>query len=217
MNPLNPSQSLRSHQLDEHYFGEGITYFQDSEGNNKILQLTWKKKIAFVYDANTMKKINEFTFETTTGEGWGVTFDKENMEFIVSDGGTNLHFWDRDTFKEKRKLEIKIRKVGQNNNSKEHKVLWLNELEFTHLKFKHKSGKTLDLPIILANVYGEDALICIDPYTGLVRRVYDFTNLYPTHESRGEEVFNGVSISDEEGIFYVTGKLWPYLYKIKLL
>jgi glutamine cyclotransferase len=33
---------------------------------------------------------------------------------------------------------------------------------------------------------------------------------------RGSAVLNGIAYSEEEDIFYITGKYWPKLYKVKL-
>ncbi|HEY2727723.1 MAG TPA: glutaminyl-peptide cyclotransferase, partial [Parafilimonas sp.] len=42
---------------DSTVFGEGITVF-----NNKIYELTWQTHKVYVYDLNTFKKLNEFTW-----------------------------------------------------------------------------------------------------------------------------------------------------------
>ena len=55
--------------------------------------------------------IETFTFDTTTGEGWGMTYDSSRHEIIVSDGSSYLHVWDPDTPEEKRKVHV-FRQVG---------------------------------------------------------------------------------------------------------
>ena len=70
--------------------------------------ITWHAKTGFIYDAESFELIKNFPFTTTApkNEGWGITYDAANQEFIVSDGSPYLYFWDRDTLEEKRKVEI---------------------------------------------------------------------------------------------------------------
>jgi len=206
LDPLNPSIILSSsRRLPKKYFGEGITYFQDKDGNDRILQLTWKEKKMFIFDANTLEMVQELTqTNTTTGEGWGITYDGRKKEFIVSDGSNFLHFWDRDTFKEKRKVSVTI----ENDRGKITTISYLNELEFLQ-----RSKST-----ILANVWYQDILLEIDPHSGKVERVYNFDTLFQNRNERADS-FNGVSISgdEDESIVYVSGKQWSHLFKVKLL
>ena len=84
---LESGKVLEQNSLDAQYFGEGIT-----ELNGKIYQLTWRNGTGFVYDAQTLKPEQQFTYNT---EGWGITHDGEHL--IVSDGTANLQFWDPAT------------------------------------------------------------------------------------------------------------------------
>lgn len=63
---------LQKIDLDSEYFGEGITLYED-----KIIQLTWKSKIGFVYDRETFQLLDEFNYTT---EGWGITYDGEYLD-----------------------------------------------------------------------------------------------------------------------------------------
>lgn len=206
LDPSNPSSVLDSFDLPNKYFGEGITVFQDKDKNDRLIQLTWKEKTGFIYDMD-LNLLDTFSYETTTNEGWGITYDKYNEEFIVSDGSHFLHFWDRDTLKEKRKIPVY---AIQDESSEKMRVAWLNELEVVQFE---ENGRAKSL--ILANVYGEDILLQLNPQSGELTQVYDFTELYPRQGN--EDVFNGVSISGEgPEVVFVTGKNWPYMYKVKL-
>ena len=46
-------------------------------------------------------------YKTTSpgNQGWGITYDESNQEFIVSDGSAFLYYWDRDSLREKRKVK----------------------------------------------------------------------------------------------------------------
>lgn len=75
-------------QLDNTYFGEGITVF-----NDRIYQLTWQNRIGFIYDLKTMTPVSRFRY---TGEGWGLTNDGKRL--ILSDGTSMLRFIDPKSF-----------------------------------------------------------------------------------------------------------------------
>ena len=84
-------------------------------------------------------------------EGWGITYDAENDELIMSDGSQFLHFWDPETMQQKRKIEVKRMNGDKANN--------MNELELWR-------GR------VLANIWYEDTIIVIDPQTGNVEKEY---------------------------------------------
>ncbi|MBC7904153.1 MAG: glutaminyl-peptide cyclotransferase, partial [Gemmatimonadaceae bacterium] len=95
------------------YFGEGITVF-----NNKLYQLTYTSQKGFVYDAQTFKKMQEFSY---SGEGWSLTHDSTRL--IMSDGTSNLRFLDPNT------LQVQsILGVTDNNGP----VSNINELEYVN-------------------------------------------------------------------------------------
>jgi len=74
--------------LDAKYFGEGITILRDT-----IFQLTWKENVVFAYTLKDLKKVKEFKINT---EGWGITTNSQ--ELIVSDGTSNLYYYNPSTF-----------------------------------------------------------------------------------------------------------------------
>lgn len=174
-------------------FAEGLTYYKDT-----LVQITWKSQQGFIYNITDLAEIGNFTFETTLNEGWGITWDRCKDEFIVTDGSQNLHFWDPDTMKEKRRVSVK-RMDGSD-------ALEMNEIEFWR-------GR------VLANIWYEDVILVIDPETGIVEKEYDFSKLWPRKERRAmkADVLNGISISEDPDKLYITGKLWNRMYTIKLL
>ncbi len=56
---LETGNVLQSHKLPDSLFGEGITIFAD-----RIIQLTYKSKVGFVYDKNTFEQLDEFKYST---------------------------------------------------------------------------------------------------------------------------------------------------------
>lgn len=108
---LETGKVLDQVDLDEDYFGEGITVWKD-----RIIQLTWESETGIVYDKSTLKELHRFSYE---GEGWGLTHDGRNL--IMSDGTATLRFLDPDSYKVVRQL------VVRRSGSEESK---LNELEY---------------------------------------------------------------------------------------
>ena len=78
----------------------------------------------------------------------------------------------------------------------------LNELEFVN-------GD------VLANVYQTDWVLRIDPATGIVRQLLDFSDLYPKRPGSAE-VMNGISVAPDTGALLLTGKLWPVMFEVRL-
>jgi glutamine cyclotransferase len=93
---LETGQVLQQHDLPADVFGEGATIFGD-----RIVQLTWKSQLGYVYDKLTFRLLREFTYPT---KGWGITHDGKNL--IMSDGTANLYFLNPDTFE--RIAQVKV-------------------------------------------------------------------------------------------------------------
>jgi len=184
---------IESYPLANRFFGEGLTLH-----DGKAIQLTYKRKVGLIWDMNDLGKDPEtFRFDSTTGEGWGLTFDTFKNEFIMSDGSEFLHFWDPKTFEQIRKVKVKRQNSKKGNN--------INELEFWH-------GR------VLANVWYEDTILVINPESGVVEKEYDFSSLYPSAQRQkdGADVLNGISASDDPSMIYVTGKNWDRMYLVTL-
>lgn len=158
---------------------------------DEIIQLTWQSHVGFVYDKNSFELLQEFSYST---EGWGITHDGEHL--IMSDGTSTLHFLDPETFEETGQLQ-----VFDNNGP----VTRLNELEYVQ-------GE------IYANVWQTDRVARIAPETGRVIGWVDLEGLL-TAEGFTEpvDVLNGIAYDAEADRLFVTGKLWPKLFEIKLI
>lgn len=159
--------------------------------NGKVYQLTWQEKRAFVYDAKDFRRIGEFKYE---GEGWGLTHDGESL--VMSDGTSTLRFLDPETFAVRRAVRVAdgARPVAQ-----------LNELEYVR-------GE------IFANVWQEDRVARIDPKTGHVTGWINLRGILPARDAHGDEdVLNGIAYDEAGDRLFVTGKLWPKLFEIRLI
>jgi glutamine cyclotransferase len=176
----------RSIPLNQNYFGEGIAVLGD-----KLYQLTWKNRLAIVYELPTLSPVSSFRY---SGEGWGLTTDGEQL--IMSDGTATLRFLDPKTFEVKRRVTVKSRS-GQ--------VDKLNELEFVN-------GE------IYANIWYSDTIVRISPKTGDVLGWIDLSNLWPQNQRpTREHVLNGIAYDADQKKLYVTGKNWPQLYQIEIV
>jgi glutaminyl-peptide cyclotransferase len=178
---------LKEYDLPEEYFGEGVTDWRDT-----LIQLTWISGVAFVYDRST------FTVRRTlhySGEGWGLTHDSSAL--ILSDGTPTLRFLDPNSFREIKKINVRD---GDNQP-----VRNLNELEYIH-------GE------IYANIWHENRIARISPSTGRVLGWIDLTGLLqPGEISDPEAVLNGIAYDAKSDRLFVTGKLWPKLFDIKIV
>jgi len=178
---------LQKIELDDQYFGEGMTIVGD-----KIVQLNWRDpKIGFVYNRNTFVKTGEFTYGQSA-EGWGLCYDGTRL--IKSDGTSRLYFLNKDTYAEEGFIEVYDSKGPLDS---------LNELEYI-------DGK------IYANVYTKDIIVIIDPKTGAVEGEINLIGIYPDKADYDNEL-NGIAYDHRGDRLFVTGKLWSKLYHIELI
>jgi glutamine cyclotransferase len=184
---LATGEVLQVQPLDSAYFGEGITIWK-----NLIVQLTWQHELGFVYDRQTLKQQRTFKY---TGEGWGLTHDGTRL--IMSDGSDSgtLRLFDPATLRQTGTIAVKDggRPVAR-----------LNELEYV-------KGE------IFANVWQSDRIAIITPSTGRVTGWVDLHGLLDPREAAGVDVLNGIAYDAKGDRLFVTGKLWPRLFEIKVV
>lgn len=65
--------------MDSKYFAEGMQVYMDKDGKERLIQITWKEKIGFIYDAKTLEQLESFEFQTAKNEGWGICLDRRTM------------------------------------------------------------------------------------------------------------------------------------------
>lgn len=182
---LQTGKAIIRYDFAEKYFVEGSVVFKDN-----LYILTWDSKVAFVYDADSLKYRSSWKYPR---EGWGITTDGKQL--IASDGSSTLYFMD-EKFSLKQRLNVRC---------EDRPVRWLNELEYI-------DGK------IWANVYTTDEIVIINPKDGRVEGVIDCRGLLPKEMYTPEtDVLNGIAYNAENGKIYLTGKNWPKLYEIKLV
>jgi glutamine cyclotransferase len=82
-------------------------------------------------------------------------------------------------------------------------VFQLNELEYI-------KGE------IYANVWKTDYVVRIDPQTGKVAGVIDFSGLLTPQERAYTDVLNGIAYDAAGDRLFITGKLWPKLFEVRI-
>ncbi len=158
--------------------------------NGKVYQLTWQHQLGFIYDAQSFERIGEFKYH---GDGWGLTTDGQSL--IMSDGSNRLRFLDPSNFRVTKTINVLDGNTPVNQ---------LNELEWVQ-------GE------IYANIWHDERIAVINPQTGRVTSWIDLTGLIPKDELPDEEaVLNGIAYDQANNKLFVTGKMWPRLFEIRV-
>lgn len=156
----------------------------------KIYQLTWQHQLGFIYDVESFEKLGEFSYQ---GEGWGLTNDGSSL--ILSDGTNRIRFLNPDDFQVNRTISVLEGGIPVDR---------INELEYVH-------GE------IYANIWHKDRVARIEPQTGRVVGWIDLTELRALSDAKDNEaVLNGLAYDESKDRLYVTGKLWPKLFEIRV-
>jgi glutamine cyclotransferase len=169
------------------FFGEGVTVFGD-----RIFQVTWQSRVGFVYDKATLRPQRKFNYAT---EGWGLTHDGHRL--IMSDGSRTLYYLDPETLEVNGRLEVRGGPALEG-------AMRLNELEFVR-------GE------IYANVWPTDYIVKIDPHSGEVTGWVNLSGILGREQTDGVDVLNGIAYDAQNDRLFVTGKLWPSLFEIRLI
>ena len=157
---------------------------------NDLIELTWQSHVAFVYDRATFEPKKQFTYP---GEGWGLTHDGTSL--IMTDGSDELRYLDPVSFAEKRRLKVTAAGAPLRN---------LNEIECVKDE-------------IFANIWQTDYVARIAPATGKVTAYIDLRGLLSPAERAHTDVLNGIAYDAARDRLFITGKLWPKLFEIKVV
>lgn len=182
---LNSGKPVKTVSFSRKYFAEGSTAIGD-----RLYILTWQEHVAFIYDVNTLKYIQTYSYPR---EGWGLTTDGKSL--IASDGSSRIYFLSTG-FKLERTIDVKAdgRPISR-----------LNELEYI-------DGK------IWANIYTTNTIAIINPKDGTVEAFVDCTGLLPDRlRTPDTDVLNGIAHNPADGRIYLTGKNWKRLYEVELV
>ncbi len=157
---------------------------------DRIVQVTWRSHVGFVYDKKSFRLLKQFSY---SHEGWGVTHDGKRL--IMSDGTSVLHFLDPVDFQETAAVSVFDERGA---------VVGLNELEYVQ-------------GAIYANIWPTDRIAVIDPGTGRVIAWIDLKGLLGPGDAPDTDVLNGIAYDAGGDRLFVTGKLWPKLFELKIV
>ena len=192
---LNGRSSLRKVQLESGKVLQQVAiesrYFAEglTDWGSRLVQLTWNTNVGFVYDLASFKRLETFSYPT---EGWGIARDDRRL--LMSDGSATLRFLDPRSFKVTGQVQVTDAGVP---------VRDLNELEFI-------DGQ------VYANVWMTDRIAMIAPDTGRVTGWINLAGLMPPSRVSGDAVLNGIAWDAQRRRLFVTGKLWPSLFEIRV-
>jgi glutaminyl-peptide cyclotransferase len=157
---------------------------------DRIAQLTYQTQIGFVYSLKDFVQLSTFTYK---GEGWSFTHNANTL--FMDDGTDEIRLWDPKTLAERRRI-----KVHEGSRSIDN----VNELEWV-------DGE------LYANVWQTDRIARISPSTGAILGWIDMKGLLsPMYRNGTEDVLNGIAYDAVHKRLFVTGKLWPDLFEIKV-
>jgi glutaminyl-peptide cyclotransferase len=207
---LETGEVIQQRAVNPRDFGEGLT-----EWRGRLIQLTPRRRgsapiwhlrtffedvrrhfgenVGVTYDMASLEPRSTFQY---LGEGWGLTHDDHQL--IMGDGSSKLRFLDPETFAELSRLEV---------SDGDKPVEYLNELEFV-------DGK------IYANVWLQDRIAIIQPGTGQVSGWIDLAELKsrmpPLPIEPLRPIMNGIAYDAMGRRLFVTGKLWPKVFEIRV-
>jgi glutamine cyclotransferase len=155
---------------------------------DRLYQLTWKSERGFIYRMGTLERIGDFRFE---GQGWGLASDGQRL--YMSNGSAVISVRNTTDFSEIREFEVRDGGRALQN---------LNELEFIE-------GQ------LWANVYTSPIIVVIDPHSGSVSARLDLSQLVALQGPEAD-VLNGIAYDPASRRLFVTGKLWPTVYELRV-
>ncbi len=156
----------------------------------QLVQISLKKGKVLFFRPDNLQLIKEMKFEH---EAWGSTTIENRL--VISDGSSNLLFINPEDFKINKILKVTLQ---------DKKISGLNELEFAE-------GN------IYANVWPSNCIVEINPSNGEITGWLDLSKLLPEEDLLPESaVLNGIAYHKQKHSFFITGKLWPFIYQIKL-
>lgn len=155
--------------------------------DQRLVQLTWKAGKAYVWDLDTLNLLDEFDYD---GQGWGLCFN--GSELVMTNGSANLQFRDPGSFELLRTVPVLLAGDPVSN---------LNELECVNSD-------------VYINIWMTDQIIRVDQQSGIVNAVIDASDLAQPRPE-GSNVLNGIAYDKTNDVFYLTGKLWPTIHRVR--
>jgi len=185
--------TVRKTPLQAPTFIEGIT-----RRNGRWFASTWRDKHALEFD-DDLNLIGTHTYEH---EGWGLARALGADAFLATNGSDKLLTLAPGSFELQgaRRATCFGRPLGG-----------LNELELVE-DFRGTG------PRLLGNVINTRLVVILDPQTAACTGVFHLRGLEAEslQESMGYHIANGIAYDKATGEFWVTGKNWRSLFRIRL-
>lgn len=158
---------------------------------DELVSLTWQDRVIHRWSLDSLAPVRSDPFPY---EGWGLAMLDDAL--VASDGSATLRFLDPSTYELRRQIEVTLggRPVAR-----------INELEAVD-------------GLIWANQWYSRVIVAIDPADGAIRKIVDLGPLVEeVAASDPGAVLNGIAHDAETGRWFVTGKLWPTLFEVRLI
>lgn len=157
----------------------------------RLVQLTWRAGEGRIHRLDDLRELDRFRY---SGEGWGLAHD--GRRYLLSNGSATLRFLHSQSLRPQGEVEVRDG-CGP--------VRLLNELEAIN-------GK------VWANVWMTDYIVVVDPDDGQVLAWVDLSGLLPVEDHRADtDVLNGIAYDPADKTLLLTGKYWPWLYRVRLV
>lgn len=158
---------------------------------DELVSLTWQDGVIHRWSLDSLEPVRSDPFPY---EGWGLAVLDDAL--VASDGSATLRILDPDTYELRREVEVTLdgRPVPR-----------INELEVVD-------------GLIWANQWYSQVIAGIDPADGAIRRIVDLSPLVEEVAARDPgAVLNGIAHDPQTGRWFVTGKLWPTVFEVRLV
>jgi len=198
---------LQSTPLPPKYFAEGIALI-----DNHIFMLTWREKTMLIFDVDSLQLVDSRSYNTWSGEGWGLTFDGNAL--IASDGS---HMLNRFELPSTDSIASSSSMTGKLLSDNAPKLKLISQVPVTYKGKNVKLVNELEYVegFLYANIWYQDIIMKIDPTSGEVVARFDMGKLYPMNSrARNADCLNGIAFNKTDRSFLLTGKNWPTFYKV---
>jgi len=189
----------QTHLADEH-FAEGA-----ERVGSEVVVLTWRSGVALRYNLDGAP----FAVQSShryAGEGWGLCLLPSGVRhsnfapvLVMSDGSDTLFFRHPDTFQLLGQQRVFLASGKPLN--------MINELECVD-------------GWVFANAWYDHNIYAINPHAGTVNAAFAFNKfqLLDGRDPKAQtaDVLNGIAYDSTQSVFYITGKLWPAIFKAEI-
>lgn len=195
---VDPSSGEVLRRVDRSdYWAEGL-----ARVDRRLVQISYLARRATFYDLDSFAELAGVDYEVE--EGWGLCHDAPRDRLLMSDGSSRLYLRDPRSFAPLGSLTVTL--AGR-------PLAKLNELECVGDRVYANLFPDIGRP----DLY--DTIARIDARTGVVDGLIDAGGLLSAAEMAefGVAELNGIAADPERQVFYLTGKLWPKLFEVRLV